>query len=99
MYISALEAFCEFSGKTPSELIKQRDDELRSDDHNNRTGIRNLILDFRVDSELWKKARIYAVEHEITVRNFIERLIRLELEERRLEEKLKNSGQQKLSSI
>jgi integrase len=56
LYISALEAFCEFSGKTPSELIKQRDDELRSDDHNNRTGIRNLILDFRVYLEKGKYA-------------------------------------------
>ena len=49
----------------------------------------DIITSFRVDSELWKKARIYAVEHEITIRNFIERLIRLELEERRLEERLK----------
>ena len=37
----------EFSGKTPSELIKQRDNEMRSEDHNNRTGIRDMILDFR----------------------------------------------------
>ena len=48
LYISGLEAFCEFSGRDPSELIKQRDDELRSDGHNNRTGISDLILDFRV---------------------------------------------------
>ena len=60
---------------------------------------KDVVTSFRVDSELWKKARIYAVEHEITIRNFIESLIRQELEERRLEEKLKNSGQQKMSSI
>jgi predicted HicB family RNase H-like nuclease len=60
---------------------------------------KDVVTSFRVDSELWKKARIYAVEQEITIRNFIESLIRQELEERRLEEKLKNSGQQKLSGI
>ena len=59
----------------------------------------DIITSFRVDSELWKKARIYVVEHEITIRNFIESLIRQELEERRLEEKLKKSGQQKWSDI
>ena len=48
LYLSALRKFCEFSGKGPYELIKQRDEELKNNDHNNRTGIRDLILDFRV---------------------------------------------------
>ncbi|MEM0134534.1 MAG: hypothetical protein QXU18_04810 [Thermoplasmatales archaeon] len=60
---------------------------------------KDVVTSFRVDSDLWKKARIYAVEHEITIRNFIESLVRQELEERRLEEKLKKVGQQKLSDI
>ena len=60
---------------------------------------KEVVTSFRVDSELWKKARIYVVEHEITIRNFIESLIQQELEERRLEEKLKKSGQLKLSGI
>lgn len=47
LYLSALRRFCEFAGKKPDELIKQRDEELKNNDHNNRTGIRDLILDFR----------------------------------------------------
>ena len=48
LYLSALRKFCEFSGKKPDELIRQRDEELKNSDHNNRTGIRDLVLDFRV---------------------------------------------------
>ena len=47
LYLSAIRRFCEFSGKTPNELIEQRDAELRNGDHDYRTGIRDLILDFR----------------------------------------------------
>ena len=47
LYLSALRRFCEFAGKKPDELIKQRAEELKNNDHNNRTGIRDLILDFR----------------------------------------------------
>lgn len=47
LYLNALRKFCEFSGKTPGELISTRDSETKSDDHNYRTGIRDLILDFR----------------------------------------------------
>ncbi len=46
-YVRALRRFCEFSGKNPSELIRQRDLELKQADPNGRTGIRDLILDFR----------------------------------------------------
>ena len=47
LYLSALRKFCVFSRKKPDELIEQRDKELKSNDHNSRTGIRDLILDFR----------------------------------------------------
>ena len=47
-YLMALKKFCEFSGKNPHELIKIRDDEIRSPDPNSRTFIRDLVLDFRV---------------------------------------------------
>ena len=47
-YAKALRKFCEFSGKNPSELIRQRDLELKQAGPNDRTGIRDLILDFRV---------------------------------------------------
>ncbi|MFQ5975104.1 MAG: tyrosine-type recombinase/integrase [Candidatus Hydrothermarchaeales archaeon] len=46
-YLSALKKFCEFCGKTPNQLILERDKELRNPDPNSRTGIRDLILDFR----------------------------------------------------
>ncbi|MEM2704789.1 MAG: tyrosine-type recombinase/integrase [Candidatus Bathyarchaeia archaeon] len=46
-YLSALRKFCEFAGKTPTELILERDKEIKNPDPNSRTGIRDLILDFR----------------------------------------------------
>ena len=46
-YLLALKKFCEFSGKTPKELILERDREIKNPDPNNRTGIRDLIFDFR----------------------------------------------------
>ena len=47
IYLNALKKFCEWCGKNPQELILQRDRELKNDDPNDRTGIRNLVLDFR----------------------------------------------------
>jgi len=47
IYLNALKKFCEWCGKNPQELILQRDRELKNDDPNNRTGIRDLLLDFR----------------------------------------------------
>jgi len=46
-YLYALRYFCEFCRKTPKQLILERDKELRNSDPNSRTGIRDLILDFR----------------------------------------------------
>ena len=46
-YLNALRRFCEFSKKIPNELIDIRDSEVKNDDHNNRAGILDLILDFR----------------------------------------------------
>ncbi|MCW1298554.1 MAG: hypothetical protein OH351_04680, partial [Candidatus Parvarchaeota archaeon] len=46
-YLHALRYFCEFCRKTPKQLILERDKEIRNSDPNSRTGIRDLILDFR----------------------------------------------------
>lgn len=46
-YLTALKKFCDFSGKDPHQLILQRDSEVRSNEPNSRTGIRDLVLDFR----------------------------------------------------
>jgi site-specific recombinase XerD len=47
IYLNALKKFCEWCGKNPQELILQRDRELKNDDPNDRTGVRDLVLDFR----------------------------------------------------
>jgi integrase len=47
-YLRALKKFCDWCGKTPPQLIIDRDSEKNVADPNKRTGTRNLILDFRV---------------------------------------------------
>ena len=47
VYLRALWRFCNWCEKSPHELIMQRDKELRIADPNDRTEIRNLLLDFR----------------------------------------------------
>lgn len=47
LYIKCLEKFCNWSKKSPKQLILDRDKELKSSNPNGRTGTRNLILDFR----------------------------------------------------
>ncbi|MEA2055783.1 MAG: site-specific integrase [Candidatus Thermoplasmatota archaeon] len=47
IYLNALKRFCEWCGKNPQQLILQRDRELKNDNPNDRTGIRDLVLDFR----------------------------------------------------
>lgn len=46
-YIHTLRRFCGFCEKNPKQLILDRDREMKSPDPNSRTGIRNLVLDFR----------------------------------------------------
>jgi len=46
-YRTALKEFCEFSGKNPRQLILERDAELKNPEPDSRTGIRDLVLDFR----------------------------------------------------
>jgi len=52
LYLNALKKFCEFSRRNPHELIIMRDEEVRVSDPNNRTGVRDMILDFRRYLEL-----------------------------------------------
>jgi len=46
-YLSVLKKLCGFSGNTPTQLILERNNEMTNNDPNSRTGIRDLILDFR----------------------------------------------------
>lgn len=56
VYLNALKKFCDFSEKSPHELILMRDKETRNSDPNSRTGVRDLILDFRRYLEMEKYA-------------------------------------------
>jgi len=46
------------------------------------------ITSFRVDEELWHKARVYAVENKITMKELIENLLKAELKENTIKKKL-----------
>lgn len=63
IYLNALKRFCEWCGKNPRELIFQRDRELKNDDPNDRTGIRDLVLDFRhhLEHRVWLRRRLTAM--------------------------------------
>ena len=50
-YLSSLIVFCSFAGKDPAQLIRQRDRELRLSDYKERTGIRDMLLEFRTNLE------------------------------------------------
>lgn len=45
---------------------------------------KDVVTSFRVDADLWKKARIYAIKNGITMKALLENLLRQELEEQRL---------------
>ena len=44
-----------------------------------------VVTSIRVDDELWKRARIHAIENDETMTDMIERLLKKELERRRSE--------------
>lgn len=48
----------------------------------------DVVTSFRVDEKLWHKARVYAVENKMTVKELIENLLRLELKENMVKGKL-----------
>lgn len=52
---------------------------------------KDIVTSFRVDEELWKKARIYAIQNDLTMRKLLELLLTTELKENRIKEKLKES--------
>ncbi|MFQ5814896.1 MAG: tyrosine-type recombinase/integrase [Candidatus Hydrothermarchaeaceae archaeon] len=74
-YLRVLTKFCEFCGKTPDQLILERDKELRNLDPNSRTGIRDLILDFRSYLEKEEYAPKTINSWDGTVRGFFTAVI------------------------
>jgi len=59
---------------------------------------KDVVTSFRVNEDLWKKARIYAIENGMTMKELLETLLRMELKENnvkkilREEEKHGNEG-------
>jgi hypothetical protein len=47
---------------------------------------KDVVTSFRVDEELWRKSRVYAIENKITMKELIETLLRMELKEKRVKE-------------
>jgi len=48
-----------------------------------------VVTSFRVDEELWRETRAYAVRHGITVKQLIEFLLKKELKENNILKELK----------
>lgn len=42
---------------------------------------KDMVTSFRIDYYVWKKARLYAMANDMTMKDFIEHLINKELEE------------------
>ena len=45
---------------------------------------KEVVTSFRVDEELWRKVRVYAIENGLTVKKLLETLLKLELKEQRV---------------
>jgi len=45
---------------------------------------RDVVTSFRVDEDLWREFRAYAVKNGLTVKQLLEFLIKKELEEKRV---------------
>jgi len=42
---------------------------------------KDVVTSFRVDEDLWRKARVYAIENGMTMKQLLENLLRMELKE------------------
>lgn len=52
---------------------------------------KDVITSFRIDYQLWKQARIYALENDLSIKELIEGLIKIELEEKRMKRTQKDN--------
>ncbi len=48
----------------------------------------DVVTSLRVNEELWKKARIYAIENGLTMKKLLETLLEMELKEQRIKKML-----------
>jgi predicted DNA-binding ribbon-helix-helix protein len=52
---------------------------------------KDVVTSFRVNEELWREVRAYAVRHGITVKQLIEFLLQKELKENRILKEMKKN--------
>lgn len=50
---------------------------------------KDMVTSLRINFDLWKRARIYSIENNISVKQLLETLIERELKEKRIEKELK----------
>jgi antitoxin component of RelBE/YafQ-DinJ toxin-antitoxin module len=50
---------------------------------------KEVVTSFRVDEELWRESRAYAVRHGLTVKQLIEFLLKKELKENKILKEMK----------
>lgn len=48
---------------------------------------KDIVTSFRIDEDLWKEAKIYAIEEGMTLKELIEGLLKRELENKRKRDK------------
>ena len=51
---------------------------------------KDVVTSFRVDEDLWREARIYAIQNKMTMKKLIDTLLRMELKEKRIKELKEN---------
>ena len=50
---------------------------------------KDMVTSFRVNEELWKRTRVYAIENDLTVKKLMESLLKMELKEKKLAKEMK----------
>ncbi len=51
---------------------------------------KDMVTSLRINFDLWKRARVYSIENNISVKQLLETLIERELEEKRIKKELNN---------
>ena len=74
-YLNALTKFCNFTKKSPDELINERHKEILDTNLDETNGIRDSVLDFRKHLEKQKSAPKTIHTHDGAVRSFFSRIL------------------------
>lgn len=49
--------------------------------------VKEIVTSFRINENLWKEARIYAIENGMSMKDLIENVLKTELKENRIQKK------------